>query len=140
MGQKMKGDSDSESWDQTLVRFRAHLDAIYTVHDGRPSGGLVPENALARINKFIKEDLRRSVSDIFYSVFVHHFTNSLIRRQPLRDTEAGRGKRSRSSEAYLVGLLQAIRPTGGESDTFDTATAALSKRKHSFLLPGCVVN
>ena len=133
-------DFDSEGWDQTLVRFRAHLDEAYIVHDGQPSGGIVPEKALARLNEFIKEDLRRSVSGVFYRAFVHHFTNSSTWQQPLRDTEAGRGKRSRSSEAYLVGLLQAIRPTGGESDEFDTATAALSKRKHPPPLLGCVIN
>ena len=71
-----------EGWEKTLVRFRAKLDAeldtLRNVHDGQPSGGLVPEMALAMTNKIVKENLKRSVSGFFYCVFVHHFTNLSI--------------------------------------------------------------
>ena len=64
-----------DGWDKTLVRFRAEFDTQYSVHNGQPSGGLVPEMALAKVTKFVKEDLKRSVSGFFYWVFAHHFTN-----------------------------------------------------------------
>jgi len=57
-----KADSRSDGWDQALARFRAELDTLYNTYNGQPSGGLVPEMALATINKFVKEDLKRSVS------------------------------------------------------------------------------
>ena len=91
--------------------------------------------AVAKVNKLAKEDLKRSVSGIFYCVFVHRFTISSTRYQPLRDTKAGEGKRSRDVEKYLEGLLQAIRPVGptstpgGESGESDTTADALSRRK-----------
>ena len=125
-----------DGWDQTLVRFRAKFDTQYSVHDGRPSGGLVPEMALAEVNRFVKEDLKRSVSGFFYCVPVLHFTNLSTWQQPLQNTKAGEGKRSRSGEDYLKGLLKAIRrvaPTsilaGGGSNESDTNVAALSSRK-----------
>ena len=133
-------DSDIEGWNQTLVRFRAEFDGEfntpYSVHNGQPSGGFVPEEALAKISEFVKEDLKRSVSVFFYCVFVHHFTNSSTWQQPLRATKAGEGKRSRNVEKYLEGLLQAIRPVvptsipGGGSGENDTTAATLSRRKH----------
>ena len=86
--------------------------------------------ALAKVNQFAKEDLKRSVSGFFYCVFVHHFTNLLTRQQPLQDTRAGDGRRSRDVEDYLKGLLKAIRPAPGVvSAEDDTAVAALSRRK-----------
>ena len=95
--------------------------------------------ALARLNKFVKEDLKRSVSSLFYCVFIPHFTNLSIWQQPLRDTEAGKGKRSRDVEKYLEGLLKAIRPVeptpipaGAGSNEDDTAVATLSRREHFF--------
>jgi hypothetical protein len=101
-------DSDQGGWNQTLVRFQAkfgtEFSIPYSVHNGQPFGGLEPEMALAEINEFVKEDLKRSVSDFFYCVFVHHFTNSSTWQQPLRDTKAGEGKRSRNVEKYLEGL------------------------------------
>ena len=62
---KAEADFDSEGWDRTLLRFRAHLDTLCNFQNGQPSGGFVPETALAKMNKFIKEDLKRSVSDFF---------------------------------------------------------------------------
>jgi len=98
--------------------------------------------ALARMNKFVKEDLKRSVSDIFYCVLVHHFTNLSTWQQPLRDTKAGEGKRSRDVEDYLKGLLKVIHqrvstpiPAGGGSVENDTAVSALSRRKRFFSSP-----
>ena len=56
------------------------FDIPHSVHNGQPSGGFVPEMAFAKINETVKEDLKRSVSDIFYCVFVRHFTDSLTLR------------------------------------------------------------
>ena len=148
-----KADSEDDDlgkadWDRTLVRFRAEFDTPYNVHSGQPSGGFVPEVALASIHKFVKDDLKRSVSGCFYCVLIHHFTNLSTWQQPLRDTKAGEGKRSRDFEDYLKGLLKAIRrvvpssiPAGGESDEDDTMVAALSRRKRFFSsVPSGVVN
>ena len=133
---KAEPDSDSEGWDRTLVRFRAHLDTLCDSQNGQPPGGFVPETALARISKFVKEDLKRSVSN-FYCVFVHHFTNLSTWQQPLRNTRAGEGKRSRDVETYLEGLLQEIRQANpapvlaeGDSNEGSTTADALSNRKH----------
>ena len=66
-----------DGWEKTLVRFRAKLDAeldvIRNVHDGQPSGGLVPEMALAITNKIVKENLKRSVSGFFLLRFRSSF-------------------------------------------------------------------
>ena len=135
--------SSEADWDQTLARFQADLDDFYNVHHGRPSGGLLPETALARVTKFTKEDIKRSVSNFFYCVFVHHFINLTTWQQPLRDAKAGEGKRSRDMEIYLEGLLEAIHrvnpspiPATGESDEGNTAIDLLSRRKHSFASVG----
>ncbi|KAF9644275.1 hypothetical protein BDM02DRAFT_996226 [Thelephora ganbajun] len=103
--------------------------------------------ALAKVNKFAKEDLKRSVSGFFYCVFVHRFTNLSIWQQPLRGTKAGEGKRSRNVEKYLEGLLEAIRrvaptpiPVGGGSDESDTAVAALSRLADELEAKLAVVN
>jgi len=95
--------------------------------------------ALAMINKYVKEDLKRSVSGFFYCVLVHRFTNLSIWQQPLRDAKAGEGERSRNVEDYLKGLLGAIRrvesppkPEASGSDEDDTSVAALSRRKCFF--------
>ena len=127
-----------EGWDWSLPRFRAQLhDTLYSVHDGQPSGGLVPATALASIDKLVKEDLEQSVSNFFYCVLVHHFTNLSTWQQPLRDTAAGKGTRSRNVEDYLKGLLGAIRrvespSTRDTGDSDDTSVPALSRRKRFF--------
>ena len=72
---KEKVDTNSGGWYQTLIRFRDHFDTVYHVHNGQPPGGLEPGAALARINKYAKGDLERSVRVFFYCVFVHRFTN-----------------------------------------------------------------
>ena len=133
-----KNKTDSEGWDQTLVRFRAHFDTLYT-HNEQPSGGLVPEVALATIVKSIKEDLEQSVSNFFYCVFVHRFTNLATWQQPLRNKKAGKGERSRDVEAYLEGLLHAIHragaaavPVGDGSIKRSTTVTALSRGERSF--------
>jgi len=61
---KKKADSKTD-WDLTLVRFQVQLDTLYSVQNGQPSGGLVPETALADIERLVKEDLKRSVSGFF---------------------------------------------------------------------------
>ena len=72
---KEKADVKKDGWNQTLVRFRDEFDTQHGVHNGQPSGGIVPAMALAKVDKLVKEDLKRSVSVFFYCVFVHHFTN-----------------------------------------------------------------
>ena len=100
--------------------------------------------ALARLKQFIKEDLKRSVSEFFYCVFVHHFTNLITWQQPLRDTKSVEGKRCRDVEVYLEGLLEAIRrvnptpvPPTGESNESCKILDTLSGSKHSFSSVGC---
>jgi len=134
---KKKVDSKND-WNLALVRFQDHFDTLYSVQNGQPSGGLVPEMALADVNKFTKDDLKRSVSNDFYCVFFHHFANLSTRQQPLQNTKAGEGRRSRDVEDYLKGLLKATRPveptsstSGAESDE-NGAVAVLSRRKHFF--------
>jgi len=129
-----------EGWDRALPRFQARLDeALQSVRNGHPSGGFVPEVALAEMDKKAKEDLERSVSHFFYCVLVHHFTNSSIWQQPLQNMAAGKGTRCRDVEDYLKGLLGAIHrvrsppnPDAGESDEDETSVAALSRRKRFF--------
>ena len=94
--------------------------------------------ALAKINKFAKEDLKQSVSGFFHWVLVHRFTNLLTWQQPLRGTKAEEGKHSRDVEEYLKGLLQAIRrvdstltPVGAGSNEGSVVVAALSRRRCS---------
>ena len=132
-----KAAAKKEGWNQALTRFRTQLhDTLYTVRNGQPSGGLVPAMALAEIEKLVKEDLKRSVSNFFYCVLVHRFTNLSTRQQPLRDTKAGEGTRSRNVEDYLRGLLGAIhrmestpKPDASGSDEDDTSVPALSRCK-----------
>jgi len=90
---------------------------------------------LAGVDKIVKEDLKLSVSGIFYCVFVRRFTNLSIWQQPLRDTEAGKGKRSRDVEKYLEGLLKKIRPApipAGVGSGGDNTTVATFSRRECF--------
>ena len=66
---KKKAKSENEDWNPTLVRFRSHFDPLFSVQNGRPSGGLEPEKALAKVNKILKDDLKQSVSG-FFTVFL----------------------------------------------------------------------
>ena len=127
-----------EDWDLTLIRFRTHFDT-FSVRNGRPPGGLEPEMALAEVGKLIKDDLEQSVSDFFYCVPVHHFTNLPTSRQPLQGKKSGEGKRkARSAEDYLKGLLRAIRPVepapttapDAELTEDDTVVALLSRGEY----------
>ena len=64
------------NWYDTSRRFCAELDKVYR---NRHTGGVAkPEAAYAEINKFVKEDLHFSVSNVFYCDRDHHLTNSLI--------------------------------------------------------------
>ena len=129
-----------EGWDQTLARFRVQLDdTLNGVRNGQPSGGLVPEMALAKIEQLVKDDLKQSVSGFFYCVLVHHFTNLSTWQQPLRETKAANGDRSRNIEGYLKGLIGAIRraestpqPDADKSNEDDKSVAALERRKRFF--------
>jgi hypothetical protein len=109
-----------------------------------PPWGLVPEKALAEIDKFIKEDLKRSVSDFSYCVFVHLFINLPTWQQPLYGTIAGEGNCARDGEAYLAGLLQALyrvdpAPVGGGPNECDTIAGTLWIRKCFFASFQCDV-
>ena len=81
------------SWDQTLNRFKSQLDIL--VQNGQPSGGVVPETALAEINKIVKEDLKRSVSAVFtafafiFSLFCQSGNNRSRERKPERGDAPG---------------------------------------------------
>ena len=139
---KKKAGPEIEDWNPTLVRFREKFDTLFSVQDGRPSGGLVPETALAEIDKHLKEDLKDTVSGFFYCVLVHHFTNLSTWQQPLQDKKSGgRARPSRSAEGYLKGLLRAIRPLeptrrtvlGVELVEEDTAAKLLSRSEYCFL-------
>jgi len=102
-----EGEHD-DGWDLTLVRFQAKLHDL--VRDGQPPGGLSPEMALAaKIVKLAKEDLKRSVSHIFYCVLVHHFTNFAT---PATATPGHQGWR-RKTPPECGGLPH--RPTGGNA-------------------------
>ena len=84
-------DEGENGWDATLVQFQAKLSDI--VHNGQPSGGLSPEMALAaKITKTVKEDLKRSVSGIFYCVLVHRFTDSAISATATPGRQGRRGR------------------------------------------------
>ena len=70
-------DGDEEGWDVALVHLWTKLDEI--VLDGQPSGGSSLEKALiATITKTAKDELKRSVSCIFYCVFARLSTNFVI--------------------------------------------------------------
>ena len=74
-----------------LVQFRAKLHDI--VRSGQPAGGLSPEVALAaKIIKAVKEDLKRSVSRIFYCILVHRFTDFAIPATATPGHQGWRGK------------------------------------------------
>ena len=90
---KKKEDSDEgeDDWDAILVQFQVKLHDI--VHNGQPSGGLSPEMALAaNIAKTVKEDLKRSVSRIFYCILVHRFTDSAISATATPGRQGRRGR------------------------------------------------
>lgn len=70
-------DVQEDGWDVALSQFRAKLRDL--VFDGEPLGEVLPEKVLAaRITKLVKEELKRSVSRIFYCVLAPHFTNFVI--------------------------------------------------------------
>jgi hypothetical protein len=91
-------DPDSDSWEQTLVRFRAHFDTLIYDHNGQPSGGLIPEKALAKLTKYVKEDLKRSVSDFFtafsfiVSLICQPGNSRSVTRKPEKQSAPGMGK------------------------------------------------
>lgn len=66
------------SWEETKDRFVWKLLEEY--YFGPPGRSINPETAFANINKHIKEDLHRSVSDLFYRDCDHRLMN-LITRQ-----------------------------------------------------------
>ena len=80
------------------------------VYSPEPPGGLpTPEAAYANINKFITEDLHRSVSRFFYRDRDHLLTKVLIWRQPLMVKDLG-VKPGREEEQYLTGILNLLHP------------------------------
>ena len=90
---KVDSDEDEyeDGWDVVLVNFQAKLHDM--VRNGRPPGGLSPEMALAaKIAETVKDNLKRSVSHIFYWVFVYHFTDSVILATATPGHQSWRGK------------------------------------------------
>ena len=84
-------DEGENGWDAILVQFQAKLQDI--VRNGQPSGGLSPEMALAaKIAKAAKEDLKRSVSRVFYCVLVHRLTDSAILATATPGRQGRRGR------------------------------------------------
>ena len=76
-----KGDNDEsehgDDWGTALARFRAKLHNI--VHYKQPTVGLSPEVALAaKTRNAMEEELKRSVSYIFYCVPVRRFTGVVV--------------------------------------------------------------
>ena len=131
------GGGPEDGWDVALANFRVALRDIVFVE--RPTGKESPETALAaEITKLVKEELKRSVSCIFYCVLAPHFTNFAIRRQPLRRTKAGEGTRPRNMEAYFFGILRELLPTitttqGGLDETENKMNVHfLGRSEHSF--------
>ena len=84
-------DEGENGWDTILVQFQVKLHDI--VHNGQPPGGLSPETALAaKISKTAKEDLKRSVSRIFYCVLVHRLTDSATSATATPGRQSRRGR------------------------------------------------
>ena len=130
---KVEPRNDEEGWLGTLNRFRDKFKALYSVQDGQPPGGFVPETALAKISKYVKEDLKRSVSCSFYCAFAHHFTNLPTWQQPFKNTGAGEGTRIRNLEDYLKRVVHVILPKPAPRDRrSNEAVGILSRRKHFF--------
>ena len=105
------------SWEETKDRFVWELLQEYYL---RPTGeSLNPEMAFANINNYIKEDLHRSVSDLFYRDCDRRLMKLLMRQQPLRVQAAkaiADAKESRVYDQYLTHILKELRrSTGGET-------------------------
>ena len=65
----------NSSWEQTKDRFVWKLLKKYYFR--RAGASIDPEKAFAKVKKFIKEDLRRSVSNFFYRDCDHRLMNFL---------------------------------------------------------------
>ena len=71
-----------------------------------------PEAAYASVIKFVKEDLKLSVSNPFYCDRDHHLTNLFIWCQPLV-VKALKKRPHRDLEQYLTGVLNELCPLLG---------------------------
>ena len=98
-------------WPKTTRRFRAEMAKIFNPTGEVPN----PETAYASFNKFVKEDLKLSVSNLFYCDRDHHLTNLFIWCQPLVVKNSEK-RPYRDLEQYLIGVLNELcpRPSGQE--------------------------
>jgi hypothetical protein len=80
-----------DGWDAIFVRFQAKLRNM--VRNRQPPGGLSFEMALvANLQESMEEDLKRSVSRIFYCVLVHRPIDSAILATAIPEHQGRRGK------------------------------------------------
>ena len=94
-------------WPDTTGRFCAEMVNIFF---NQPTGEVPnPETAYARINEFVKEDLKLSVSNFFYCDRDHHLTNLFIWCQPLVG-KTSEQRPCRDLEQYLTGVLNELCP------------------------------
>ena len=107
--------NSEEGWDQTCVRFRTFFDGLYSVHNGQPSGGLLPETALAKVKKFVKEDLKQSVSSCFLLSFDSSFYKFVNLVTAASRYEDRRGKAFPGCRGLLGGSTRGDPP--GESNS-----------------------
>jgi len=73
-----------------LVQFRAKLHDI--VYSEQPAGGLSPEMALTKTKIAMEEELKQSVSCIFYCVPIRRFTDVFVLATATRGHQGWRGE------------------------------------------------
>lgn len=84
-------DDRGDGWGAVFVRFQAKLRNM--VRNGQPPEGLSPEIALvAKLQEAMEEDLKQSVSRIFYCVLVHHPIDSVTLATAIPGHQGRRGK------------------------------------------------
>jgi len=84
-------DEHEDGWDVALAQFQAKLHDI--VHSGQPTVGLSPEMALAAKTRIaMEEELKRSVSCIFYCVPVRRFTDVFVLAAATPEHQGWRGE------------------------------------------------
>jgi len=85
-----------DGWDVALVQFQAKLHDI--VHSVQPAGGLSPELVLAaRTKNTMEEELKRSVSCVFYCVPVRRFTDVTVLATATPGCQGWRGEAPQGS-------------------------------------------
>ena len=93
-------------WPDTTGRFCAEMVKIFNQPTGEAPN---PETAYASANKFVKEELKLSVSNFFYCDRDHHLTNLFVWCQPLA-AKTSKKRLHRDLEQYLIGILNELCP------------------------------